>query len=227
MAIHLAGEGHAGAIRAIEQAQQIIATNPDTLCWIAGADSYLDAETLLWLERDGRCAQPGVRGGFIPGEGSGCLVVAAPALRRRLRRPPLAIVRGARTVQEEQVRTSALGSFGHAMSAAVEAVAAQLDLPDEAVDALYMDLNGERYRSEEWGFVAMRTAVVWRTLQYTAPADLWGDMGAAFVPLAAILAVRSFARNHARGPRAMVTAGSDGGLRGAVLLQRSADTPVR
>lgn len=225
--VQVAGEGHAGAVQAIELAQQIVAATPDALCWIVGVDSYLDPATLLWLERDRRSAQPGVRGGFIPGEGAGCLIVATPALRRRLRLPQLATIRGARTVRETQLRTSALGSLGHGMSAAVEAAAAQLHLPDEAVDALYTDLNGERYRSEEWGFVAMRTAAVWRTLQYTAPADLWGDTGAAFVPLAAVLAVRSFARNYARGPRVMVTAGSDGGLRGAVLLQRSADAPVR
>lgn len=55
------------------------------------------------------------------------------------------------------------------MSDAVAGAACVLRLPDEQVDAHYNDINGERYRSEEWGFVALRTAAVWRSLQYEAP----------------------------------------------------------
>ncbi|WAS97249.1 hypothetical protein [Nannocystis punicea] len=217
--VRIAGHGHAGAIQAVEQAARLVADDPDALCWIAGVDSWLHADTLLWLEDQRRCAQPGVRSGFIPGEAAGCLVLASTDLRRRLRLPALAVVRGARTARESQLRTSEAGTFGVGISAAVEGAASDLRLPDEQVDALYSDINGERYRSEEWGFVAMRTAAVWRSLQYEAPADRWGDVGAAFAPLAAILGVQSFRRNYAPGPRAMITAGSDGGLRGALLLQ--------
>jgi len=218
--IHIAGFGHAGALAALERAEQVIADDPNALCWIAGVDSYLHADTLLWLESERRCAQAGVRSGFIPGEGAGCLALVSAELRHRLRLPSLATVHGVKTAQELRLRGSEAGSFGVGMTRAVEGAAASLRLPDEGVDAVYTDINGERYRSEEWGFVAMRTSSVWRTLQYEAPADRWGDVGAAFGPLAAILAVQSFQRNYARGPHAMVTAGSDGGLRGALLLQR-------
>ncbi len=87
------------------------------------------------------------------------------------------------------------------------------------VDTIYIDINGERYRSEEWGFVALRTQALWRSLDYEAPCDAWGDVGAAWAPLAGVLAVRSFVRGYARGPRAMVLAGSLDGLRGAMLLE--------
>lgn len=218
--IHIAGRGHAGAIRAIEHAVQSSSRDPNALCWIAGVDSYVNAATLLWLESERRCAQPGIRSGFIPGEAAGCLALAGPDLRRRLRLPALAHVRAVQTAHESRLRDSDTGSFGLGMIRAVEGAAAQLHLPSEGVDTLYADINGERYRSEEWGFVAMRTAPVFKSLQYQAQADLWGDVGSAFVPLAVILAAQSFQRSYARGPRAMVIAGSDGGLRGAVLLQR-------
>jgi len=52
-----------------------------------------------------------------------------------------------------------------------------------------------------------------------APANCWGDVGAAFAPLAAMLAARSFARRYARGPRAVVLAGSEAGLRGVLWLE--------
>ncbi|PCC67842.1 3-oxoacyl-[acyl-carrier-protein] synthase-1 [Nannocystis exedens] len=222
--VRVAGHGHAGAIEAVEQAARLVADDADALCWIAGVDSWLHADTLLWLEDQRRCAQPGVRSGFIPGEAAGCIVLARPDLRRRLRLPGLAVVRGVQTAQETHLRTSEAGTFGEGMSDAVAGAASGLRLPDEQVDALYSDINGERYRSEEWGFVAMRTAAVWKSLQYEAPADRWGDVGAASVPLGAILGVQSFRRAYAPGPRAMITAGSDGGLRGALLLQRPASS---
>jgi 3-oxoacyl-[acyl-carrier-protein] synthase-1 len=94
-----------------------------------------------------------------------------------------------------------------------------LRLPDEAVDTLYSDINGERYRSEEWGFVALKTYERWRSLEYEAPASSWGDVGAAYGTLAGVLSVQSYRRGYARGPRTVVMAGSDSGLRGAMLLQ--------
>ena len=89
------------------------------------------------------------------------------------------------------------------------------------MDTLYCDINGERYRSEEWGFVAMNTASLWKSLDYEAPSACWGDVGAAFGTLAGVLALQSYARGYARGPRALVMAGSESGLRGAMLLQDS------
>ncbi|WAM24127.1 hypothetical protein [Myxococcus sp. NMCA1] len=215
----LAGRGHAGALRAVEQAQRECAEGKDHLFLVAGADSYHHTETFLWLERARRFAQPGIRSGFTPGEGAACLALMSAGLRRRLRLPGLAVVRGARTAQERQLRDSNTGSLGVGMTEAVEGAVTGLKLPQEGVDDLYTDINGERYRSEEWGFVVLRTPSVWKFTGYSAPCSCWGDVGAASGALGCILAVRAFARGYARGPRALVVAGSDGGLRGAMLLQ--------
>lgn len=216
----IGGRGHAGAIQALGLALAEAARNT-ALVVIAGVDSYLDPQTLVWLESERRLAQPGVRGGFIPGEGAGCLVLASSELRKSRRLPRLASVRSACTAREALLRDSETGSFGVGLSQAVAnaVAAAGLRLPDEAADAEYIDINGERYRSEEWGFVAMRVPSAFRTFNYVAPADCWGDVGAAFAPLAAVLAVRSFVRGYARGPRALVLAGSESGLRGAMWLE--------
>ena len=65
-----------------------------------------------------------------------------------------------------QLRDSEAGSFGLAMSKAVLDAAAGLSLPDQAADAVYCDINGERYRSEEWGLFATRDHAALRSLQY-------------------------------------------------------------
>ncbi|NVJ09066.1 hypothetical protein HUW63_28005 [Myxococcus sp. AM001] len=215
----LAGRGHAGALRAVEQALRECADGGDHLFLVAGADSYHHTETFLWLERARRFAQPGIRGGFTPGEGAACLALMSAGMRRRLGLSGLAVVRGAHTARERQLRESSTGSLGVGMTQAVEGVVTGLKLPHEGVDDLYTDLNGERYRSEEWGFVVLRTPSVWKSTSYKVPSTCWGDVGAASGALGGVLAVRAFARGYARGPRALVMAGSDGGLRGAMLLQ--------
>jgi 3-oxoacyl-[acyl-carrier-protein] synthase-1 len=213
--VELAGRGHAGAILAIERAAR--APAEDRLFVVLGADSYLDPETFTWLEGLGLFAQPGVRNGFVPGEAAGGLVFATPGLRRQLGLPRLASLAGVGTAHEQLSRDSDTGSLGVGLSEAVATAAAGLDGAE--VDTPYIDINGERYRSEEWGFVALRTPALWRSLVYEAPCRCWGDVGAAWAPLAGVLALRSFARGYARGPRAMIMAGSLGGLRGAMLLQ--------
>ena len=186
---------------------------------VIGADSYHHAETFVWMERHRRFAQPGIRNGFTPGEGVGCLVLVSTALRRRLRLSPLATVCGTGTAREQHLRDSDTGSFGVGLAQAIQALLPGDAAVQETLDDVYSDINGERYRSEEWGFVTLRVPSVARVSGYKAPSDCWGDVGAASGALGAILALRAFARGYARGPRALVVAGSDSGLRGAMLLQ--------
>ncbi|MBJ6761085.1 hypothetical protein JGU66_09945 [Myxococcaceae bacterium JPH2] len=217
--VEIAGRGHAGAIQAVDRVLRAGAERRDGVFLVLGAESYLHPETFEWLERNRRFAQPGVRSGFTPGEGVGALVLMNPGMRRRLNLPSLATVRGASTAQEQLLRDSDTGSLGVGMTRAVHGAVSGLELPRESADAVYADINGERYRSEEWGFVALRAPSVWKSTGYKAPSDCWGDVGAAFGALGGILAIRAFARGYARGPRALVMAGSDSGLRGAMLLQ--------
>lgn len=217
--VTLAGRGHAGGVQAVEQALEECSESRDHLFLVMGVDSYLHAETFAWLERGRRFTQPGIRSGFVPGEGAGGLALISAGLRRRLRLPQLAVLRGAHTARETLLRDSDTGSFGVGMTQAVRGAVKALDLPREGIDTVYTDINGERYRSEEWGFVALRAPSVWKASGYKAPSDCWGDVGAASGPLGGILAIRAFARGYARGPRTLVMAGSDEGLRGAMLLQ--------
>jgi 3-oxoacyl-[acyl-carrier-protein] synthase-1 len=217
--VGIVGRGHAGAIAAIQRVTEEATKGTEGLFLIIGADTYHHTDTFIWLEQHRRFAQPTIRAGFIPGEGAGCLALGSSGLRKELGLQPLALLTGVALGKETLLRDSETGSFGVGMSQAVTGATQSLALPHEAVDTLYSDINGERYRSEEWGFVAMKTYALWRTLDYDAPATSWGDVGAAFGTLAGVLSVQSFRRGYARGPRAVVMAGSDSGLRGAMLLQ--------
>lgn len=219
--VGIAARGHAGAIRAVERVAQEVAKGVEGLFLILGADSYHHPETFIWLEGDRRFAQPGVRSGFIPGEGVGCLALASPGATHGLRLPVLATITGVGTSQESLLRDSETGSFGQGMSQAIVGATEGLRLPAEAVDTVYADINGERYRSEEWGFAAMKTYTAMKSLEYELPGACWGDVGAAFGTLASVLAIQSYVRRYSKGPRALVMAGSDSGLRGAMVLHNS------
>lgn len=218
----LIGRGHAGVIAAVEQTLHEKQWGTETLFLVLGADTYHHSDTLIWLEEERRFAQTGARNGFTPGEGACALVLCSPGLRNHLGLRTLALVKGAKTAREKRLRDSDTGSFGEGMCEAIMGATHGLTPPDQAIDLLYTDINGERYRSEEWGFVALKTPGLWKTLVYEAPSDCVGDIGAAFGAFAGILAVQSYRRGYARGPKAMVLAGSDSGLRGAMVLEHPA-----
>jgi 3-oxoacyl-[acyl-carrier-protein] synthase-1 len=214
------GRGHAGVLAAVERAVTLARERREALIYLViGVDSYIHLRTFAWLEQRRQLAQPEIRNGFVPGEAAGALVLVASPMRRQLGLPSLASVAGVATARETRLRDSETGSFGVATSQAVLLAAAKLPLPAEAADAVLCDINGERYRSEDWAFFAMRTHQAVRRLEYQAPSDSWGDVGAAFGALAGVLAVQSFARRYAPGPRALLMAGSESGLRGAMFLQ--------
>ena len=214
----VSGRGHAGVALALEHAVRDAGASSELLTLVLGVDSYLHADTLVWLEQQ-RMFGPDARSRLIPGEGAGCLALASTALRKRLGLRPLARLGGVATALERRLPGCETGSLGEAMAAAMTRALGQYVLPRDAVDLTYIDINGERYRSEEWGLAVMRVPAALRTLDYEAPADCWGDVGAATGALTAVLAVQAWARGYARGPRALLVNGSPHGLRGVVVLE--------
>ncbi|WP_244923939.1 hypothetical protein [Enhygromyxa salina] len=215
----LVGRGHAGVAQVIERAAQEAAVGREVLTVVVGIDSYIHPETLTWLEHE-RLFGPDARNGFHPGEAAGCLVLASPRLRHVLGLPCLATIAGVATAREQRLPGSETGSFGEGMTQALRGAVAGLQFPDQAVDTIYCDINGERYRSEEWAFVNLREPTAIRAPGYDAPADCWGDVGAASGALFGVLAVRAWARGYAAGPHALALTGSSNGLRGAILFEQ-------
>lgn len=215
--IRVVGRGHAGVAQGVELAQREEGRFPNRIVVMLGVDSMVQGEVLIELENQKRIGSE-VRHALFPGEGAGVLVLAPESVCGRMRLPVLARVLGIGIAVESLLRGSETGSFGEGMTAAVLGATDGLRLPNEAVDRVYADLNGERYRSEEWGFVGLRAAERFREFEYEAPADRWGDVGAASGALAGVLAVAGWVRGYESGERVMVMTGSDGGTRGCFLL---------
>jgi 3-oxoacyl-[acyl-carrier-protein] synthase I len=212
--------GHAGVAHGLKAASERLLRRECDLVAVGGVDTYLAVDTLAWLEKSRRLARSGVRSGFHPGEGAAFLILATGETARRLGFRPLARIRGVSTCIETRALGKGQEVQGQGLSAAIAGAASDLDLPGERVDAVLCDINGERYRNDEWGVTVLRIQHFLRGPAYQCPAECWGDVGAASMALGCVLAAQGWARQYARGPRALVWAGSDTGLRGATVLEQ-------
>jgi 3-oxoacyl-[acyl-carrier-protein] synthase-1 len=220
----VSARGHAGALHSIGLACDWIAACKMDLCLVGGVDSYFHPDTLDWLVEGDQLAMDNRRTGFHPGEGAGFVALVS---ERQLRTDPelsvLAWVRGHSSALETSLIKADEINHAKALTQAVEGAARGLQ-PGEALDQIWCDINGERYRTDEWSYVLLRSPHVFRRrhgepTDYHTTADLSGDVGAAGGALMVGLALRAWGRHYDKGPFALVFAGSEGGLRSAVVLQ--------
>ncbi len=214
--IELFPHGHAGGAIALQAAARAMAQG-EQWCLVGGVDSYFHPQTMDWLDSHGQLAGEDARSAFVPGEGAAVLLLGRtpwpPSLPGQGR-----IIGVGVAVEQALIKTEAL-CVGLGLTQAVAAACAQLP-SGYRVNDLVCDLNGERYRSQEWGFASLRVADAFDDpLSLRAPAGSFGDMGAASIPLFTILACQAAARRYAPGPHALLWASSEAGQRGAVLLQ--------
>lgn len=215
--------GHAAGIMALQAASQKIAAGEIEIALVVAVDSYINPETLEWLDDTGRLMSSVNRNGFPPGEGAAACLVATRSVAHRLGLNVLAQLEAAATAVEPHPITSETVSIGQGLSAVIKDIINRMP-QQQLISVTYCDLNGERYRNEEFGYTLLRTQHAFRDAHdYLTPADCWGDMGAATGILFIILAVQSKLRGYAKGPLPICWAGSDSGHRSAVLLNLTAE----
>lgn len=214
---HLA-RGHAGGLLALALGAQAIREGRTQLALVGGVDSYLHPETLEWLDDLEQLHSEQNLYGFCPGEAAGFVLLASSDLARSAGIRPLLDLAGVGYGRETNLIKTEGICLGEGLSDAFR-MAAPPESPK--VDRILCDMNGERYRGNEYGFAAIRNPTLFRNAaDFETPADCWGDIGAASGPLFVCLAAEAEARNYAKGPQTLVWASSEQGLRAAALLRR-------
>ncbi|MCR9162992.1 MAG: beta-ketoacyl synthase N-terminal-like domain-containing protein [Nannocystaceae bacterium] len=212
--------GHAAGASALQAATSDLAANAVEVALVVGVDSYVDHETLAWLDATRQLDHDRCRAGFTPGEGAAALVLVQSGRSRSLRLPELASIVGVGLAMEPITIDSSAPVLGLGLTAAMKQATAHLKYPQNKITTAYCDINGQRYRSEEFMYVPLR---LWAPFvdanAYEAPADCWGDIGAASLPAFMNLIVQSGRRGYAKGPYNLGWASSVGGRRGATLLK--------
>ncbi|SAL83441.1 3-oxoacyl-(acyl carrier protein) synthase [Caballeronia terrestris] len=213
--------GHAGGILALLHARKALSQGKARLCLVGGIDSYLEPETLGWLDENEQLHSEGNIHGFCPGEGAGfCLLSTLRTARELGCRPLLELVAVAAAREENRIKTETV-CLGEGLGAVFRSLFDQVNVGTDPVDRIICDMNGERYRANEYGFAVLRSRRRFRdAADFETPADCWGDVGAASGPLFVSLVSESVARGYAKGPLSLIWASSENGSRAAALLRQ-------
>ena len=213
--------GHAAGLFALDAAVTKLAQGAFDACVVAGVDSYIEPETLEWLEENDQLHGAGPLNnawGFIPGEGAGALLLMRHEVSERLQLAALASVLGVGAAFEpKRIKTETV-CIGEGLTQAFRGALAALPDGNKVTD-VYCDMNGEPYRGDEYGFTCLRTKEAFESASdFIAPADCWGDVGAAGAPLHLMLAAIAGVKGYAKGKVALAWASAEGGERGAALM---------
>lgn len=211
--------GHTAGLMALTAATEKIQQGAFEACLVGGVDSYFQPDTMEWLDENRQLAGADARSAFIPGEGAGFCLLMTERARKRMGLDTLARVLAASIGEETKLIKTPDVCLGDGLTATIRSAVRSINPPAETINDVICDINGERYRGEEWGFVCLRLPQYFDDpTAYRSPADSWGDMGAASGPLFAMLACQAAAKGYAKGAHALLWTSSEGGLRGAAML---------
>ncbi len=212
-------DGHAAGLIAIQSASRIIDRGEADFCLAGGVDSYMAWEALAWVEGCGQLHHLGNAGGFVPGEAAGFCLLCSGAAARRHEIDVMGRLLGVAVAGEENRIKTETVCTGQGLTRAVQDVLRSLPSSETLIDQTICDQNGEAYRGDELGFMLARTSERFMdTSDFAAPADCWGDVGAASGPLFVLLASAAGRKGYARGPLTLLWASSEGGQRAAALF---------
>lgn len=213
------GEGHAAGLWAMQAAQRLISANRADAVLAGAVDSYLSRDTLEWLDDHEQLHSDGNIYGFCPGEAAGFVLITRADVARYLGSAPLASLVSVGTGNESnRIGTESI-CLGHGLSSAFREATKPLGA-QQKIDRIICDMNGERYRGNEYGFAVLKCPGRFKAAaHFEAPADCWGDVGAASGPLYAGLVIEAEARGYAKGPLSLIWASSEAGLRAAAVLR--------
>ncbi|MFT3775071.1 MAG: beta-ketoacyl synthase N-terminal-like domain-containing protein [Minicystis sp.] len=206
--------GHAAGSMALESGWRRIRAGEIDCCLAGGVDSYLNAETLGWLDGCGQLHSIENKWGLIPGEGAGfCLLGRADLVRES----GGSLVSAAVARESKLIKTRTVCT-GEGLTAAFKAALGALPAGAQ-IDQTLCDLNGEPYRADELGFAIVRARKALRDPSaLLVPASSWGDVGAASGPLFAALAVEAGRRGVAKGSSVLLSTSSELGERAVAVL---------
>jgi 3-oxoacyl-[acyl-carrier-protein] synthase-1 len=221
--VHLTGvaSGHAGIAEAVHLAAAFIARGSVERAVVVGVESHLDPTSLQWLADRGRLKGPDRPAGVMPGEAAAAILLEAPDAAAARHAPYVATVSGAATVRDAAVEVGEKPEVAQVGRAMARAMREAFVSPPSGACHVIVDLNGEPWRAQAWGHAQVHLAphdVQW---QVTAPAESFGEIGAASGVAALCVGVQGFARGYITAEQALVSALSDSGLAGAVHLRRA------
>lgn len=221
--VRVASKGHSAGLMALESASRLLATGECEFCLVGGIDSYIDPDTLDWVEENEQLHVPSNAWGFIPGEAASFCLICSSYTANKYKLPVRAqLVAISSAYEKNRIKTETV-CIGEGLTQAVRGVVTAL--PENVkIDFTICDQNGDAYRADEFGFMLCRLSEYFTdSSDYMAPADCWGDVGAASGLLFVNLVIAASEKGYSKGPHTLLWASSEGGERSAALIRTVLD----
>ncbi len=216
--VRTAYKGHAAGLLALESASKLLEDGGCEFCLVGGVDSYIDSDTLNWIEDNEQLHIPSNAWGFIPGEAAAfCLLCSVKTAKHYNLDIKAQLLSAAMVIEKNCIKTETV-CIGEGLTSAVREVVQVL--PDGVkINQTYCDQNGEAYRADEFGFMLARLSEYFvDPSEFVAPADCWGDVGAASGVLFVGLVCAAAEKGYCFGEISLLLCGSEVGERGALIL---------
>ena len=218
--------GHAALAHAMVEVVPLLASRRVDAALVGGLDTSYDAEVIEALLEENRLFDGENLDSIIPGEGGAFSLLATAEVLRRAGLEPTARIEGVATAVEPAPQTTDLPTQAVGRTFVMRVLADQMAAARRKVDHWLLDLNNERYRMEEWqqAFPRATAQVSTEGTRFELLPALLGDLGAATLPTALIVAAEGLSRGQSGFESCIASASSVGPDRGAILLSRATAT---
>ncbi len=211
--------GRAGGVEAIEIAFKYMSSTQAHYALVGGVDSFYDFLTMDYLYESSRLLNCSNGDGFIPGEGAGFILLVSPnAPDIDHRNVNTVVYRPGLHEEASHLYSEEQTNPGGGLSQALRQAFSALNNPTEIINDVYTSGNGERYYAQELSVSLMRNQkLISKPHNIIRPADSFGDLGAAFAPIAIGLASENMAPEKTKV--SSVFCSSDSSARGVICLK--------
>ncbi len=206
--------GHTAGVEGLRAARELLQSGRVKACVACAADSFVNAPSLLWLDRHDRLKTTENSDGVIPGEAGAAVLITAAATEGQ----PVQ-VRGLGFAEEKASVKTEEPLLGLGMAKAARQSLEEAGFGMHEVAFRVSDVAGEQYAFKELSLVQSRVMLQRREEQpIWHPAQSIGDSGAAAALVGLVVAREAIAKGYAPGPRVMLFAGSAAGSRAVAVV---------
>jgi 3-oxoacyl-[acyl-carrier-protein] synthase-1 len=219
--VHYIPAGSAGVLMAIKRAIEALRKRQVSQCIVGAVHSWLDHETLVWLDQTRRLKNQENADGFVPGEAAAFLVLELADTAARRKQPAYAECADVVLAEEKHTISVETPCTGEALTTCLRGVLAELGNRKRKADVVLCDLNGESYRSTEWSYAITKSFRNDHAVPPVFhPADCIGDVGAAMGGVLLGLTAVAMKKDFVPWKTAVVWCSSDHGERAACAVMR-------
>ncbi len=213
-------QGNVGFLLALKKGIELLNHGRCKCCIIGGVDSWLDTETLSWLDKVRRLKSESNVDAFIPGEGAAFAVIELKKNALGKKKKIYAKISTVVSKEEKHTIWSDTVCTAEGLSFCLKSISNGLIKKDMYPDAVLCDLNGESYRSTEWGYALTKSFQDKCPVPPIVihPADCFGDVGSATGGILLTCTAFLMKKDYANWDSAIIWCSSDNGERAAVSV---------